>query len=485
MISWMQKNNRYLVWTIWIATIAFIGAGFVGWGSYQFGANSGKVAKVGDITIDKSRFDFAYRSIYDNYNQQLQGQLDEKKAKELKIQEQAMAMVESQAKLLNLAKHYGIQVSEVEIAQALQAMEGFQTNGKFDKKLYEQQLSNIKLKPTAYDAMLKDEIIVTKLMSLLRTAPTNFENDTVASAFLAENNIKYKVLTSQDVKIDTSDKSLNEYWVKNKNKFKHPTGYQVEILWTPLDMSGINDSEIAAIYQANSYKYVDGNGKQIAMELIKPMLAQEIAIEKTKKIAQKAYIDFKNGKTKASENRTLAQIDKAIPSEILNELKSSKSGDIIKPKVFENRYATIKLIKTIEPKVKNFNEAKNDIIDAYRNEISEKELKILSQNTLANISKSAEVDIKKVSLRDIVNLNGLNNQESLQFLQKLFTSTEENGIIVVDNKVVVYSILSKNILTRNDEESKMVYKNSSELKKSIFEANLLKSLNEQYITKNY
>ena len=24
MISWMQKHNKYLVWTIWIATIAFI-----------------------------------------------------------------------------------------------------------------------------------------------------------------------------------------------------------------------------------------------------------------------------------------------------------------------------------------------------------------------------------------------------------------------------------------------------------------------------
>ena len=49
MISWMQKHNKYLVWTIWIATIAFIGAGFVGWGSYSFGSKAGNVAKVGDV----------------------------------------------------------------------------------------------------------------------------------------------------------------------------------------------------------------------------------------------------------------------------------------------------------------------------------------------------------------------------------------------------------------------------------------------------
>ena len=51
MISWMQKNNKYLVWTIWVATFAFIGAGFVGWGSYSFGSKAGNIAKVGEVEI--------------------------------------------------------------------------------------------------------------------------------------------------------------------------------------------------------------------------------------------------------------------------------------------------------------------------------------------------------------------------------------------------------------------------------------------------
>ena len=33
MITWMQRHKRWLVITIWISTIAFVGAGFVGWGS--------------------------------------------------------------------------------------------------------------------------------------------------------------------------------------------------------------------------------------------------------------------------------------------------------------------------------------------------------------------------------------------------------------------------------------------------------------------
>ena len=39
MITWMQKHRKYLVVTIWVSTIAFVGAGFVGWGAYDLNAS--------------------------------------------------------------------------------------------------------------------------------------------------------------------------------------------------------------------------------------------------------------------------------------------------------------------------------------------------------------------------------------------------------------------------------------------------------------
>ena len=79
----MQKHNKYLVWTIWVATIAFIGAGFVGWGSYDFGSKAGNIAKVGSIEIPQTKLNTAYSNLYNQANNRLQGQLDEKKAKEM------------------------------------------------------------------------------------------------------------------------------------------------------------------------------------------------------------------------------------------------------------------------------------------------------------------------------------------------------------------------------------------------------------------
>ena len=51
MISFMQKHKKYLVITIWVSTIAFVGAGFVGWGSYDFSSTSNAVAVVGENKV--------------------------------------------------------------------------------------------------------------------------------------------------------------------------------------------------------------------------------------------------------------------------------------------------------------------------------------------------------------------------------------------------------------------------------------------------
>ena len=57
MITWMQKHKKYLVVTIWVSTIAFVGAGFVGWGAYDMNTNRAKsVAKVGNRNISIGEF---------------------------------------------------------------------------------------------------------------------------------------------------------------------------------------------------------------------------------------------------------------------------------------------------------------------------------------------------------------------------------------------------------------------------------------------
>ena len=70
MITWMQRHKKYLVITIWISTIAFVGAGFVGWGAYDLNKDrSASVAKVGNRVISVQEFQQAYGTHYNFYKQ--------------------------------------------------------------------------------------------------------------------------------------------------------------------------------------------------------------------------------------------------------------------------------------------------------------------------------------------------------------------------------------------------------------------------------
>ena len=63
MITWMQRHKKWLVITIWISTIAFIGAGFVGWGSYKYGTQGGVVATVGSREVSIEEYQQEYSNL--------------------------------------------------------------------------------------------------------------------------------------------------------------------------------------------------------------------------------------------------------------------------------------------------------------------------------------------------------------------------------------------------------------------------------------
>ena len=109
----------------------------------------------------------------------------------------------------------------------------------------------------------------------------------------------------------------------------------------------------------------------------------------------------------------------------------------------------------------------------------------LAESTLKNFDQNDATVSDFVKLEENVNLNPLNNQESLQFLQKLFTSSKEKGIISVFDKVIVYNILEQKLLPMDVNQTDFVKQTANKLKQSTFESNLIKMLDKQYPTEVY
>ena len=161
MISWMQRHKKWLVITIWISTIAFVGAGFVGWGSYGYNSSQGVVAKVGSESITYSTFSQEYDAVYAQYKQQYGDKFNEEVAKQINLQSKVFKNLVNKYLLLNYAKDLGFYVSDEEVARELISYDAFKDeNGTFSKDKYLTYLKTINKTPAYFEEFIAKEKLI-------------------------------------------------------------------------------------------------------------------------------------------------------------------------------------------------------------------------------------------------------------------------------------------------------------------------------------
>jgi len=485
MITWMQKHNRYLVWTIWIATIAFIGAGFVGWGSYSYGSKASAVGKVGDVEIPREKLDFTYRNLYERYREIYKGAFDEAKAKELGLLKQSFASLASQAQLLNLAEQYGIVVSEKELADDIAGMQAFQENGTFSKTVYKTYLQNRGLKSSTFESILRDELKVKKTIDLLESKALPPEHAAVASALSVADKIAYAVLSPADMNVSVSDSEARKVWEESKNDYMSPKRYRLAIHWTDTKTIPVTEKEVQDFYDKNSFNYISQDGKQFTLDKVKDLVTQDLRIKKGKKQALLDYIALKKGKRSSEENATLSLNDPLLSAALWSEVEQRDAGTLLKPKPVGSRYATVKILQAVAPAPLPFAKAKSSVIRRIQRERSAAMLEKKAQETLNNIDKASLQTSEYLSLSKPTPIPPLSQQESLQFLEKLFTSSGKKGIIRLSNRVVVYKVVDQTVGSSDENLTKNVQNETNLIKRRVFENTLFKRLNTQFPVKAY
>ncbi len=480
----MQKNNKFLVWTIWIATISFIGTGAT-MSLSGGGASAGTVATVGDIEISQTKLNVVYSRIYGQVNQQLKGKLDDEKAKKMGLIKQAFSQIATQAKVLNFAKDLGIVVSDEELVLERRKIEGFQKDGVFSREVYDNYLKSQRLKAKDFEATLREEITINKTMALLNAEALPLEIEAIGTAMNIADKILYKVLTTSDIAYVSDKAKIQTFWENQKENYMSKKKYELSLLWTSSADTNITDEELKNHYETNSFNYTDGSGKQLLFDAAKASVEKDLKLKKTKKSAQKAYIAFKKGIASDAEKITLQAGDLRLTQALWSEIKTKSIGDILKPKVVGEQYVTVKIESAKEPQVMSYEQAKEQVTSVYDIQAKKEGLLTLSETTLSTLSESNANMSDFVTINDHDNLKSLNSQESLQFFEKLFTSNKEKGIITLLDKVIVYNIIEQKLLPADNNQTDLVKKVVNRVKNKTFESNFLKMLDKQYPTEVY
>lgn len=440
MITWMQHHRKYLVITIWVSTIAFIGAGFVGWGQYSYGDKASAVAQVGDISITTEEFQKTYSNLFNQYNQVFQGKLDEKQAQQFGLQRQALKSLVDQALILNLANSYHITVSDEEVFNAIKNEKAFTNAGAFDKQRYAEVLSQNHLTIKEYETGMRKEMLIQKTLFLFMPKERALETETIAAAMGVADKIEYKLLTPSAITVAVDEAGLKAFWEKHQNEFKKEASY---------DLSIIHMGNLA-----------------------------------TQNDALRRYIDFKKGTLDPSvtiTKTTLTAQTNTFEPELLKEITAlTMDKPFLKPRKVGDEFVIIKLDAFNTATTKSYEEAKPEANALYLNETKKSKLQELAQNSYKTFSGTVSDFITHTQNAP---LSGLTTPESAEFTQKLFASKQKQGFLTLKSgNVILYNVLEQKLL----QDKTVAEENTAmKLKGNLLNQKLMKMLESKYPIKIY
>jgi peptidyl-prolyl cis-trans isomerase D len=404
-ISWMQKHKKWLVVTIWISTIAFVGAGFVGWGSYEMGKSGGTIGSVGDKEIEVRDVQNEYSKLYNQYQQMFGASFNNEMAEKLNLQSQAYNNVIQKYLLLNLADEIGIEATDKEIAASLVKYEPFLKDGKFDKEQYIKALKMNRSNPSEFEEDLKKNINIDKLTTILSHEVQENTMTKISNLFFAEDKIAIKIISSSKLRIMPKANDIKAYYEKNKENYKSIKQYKLLTKTFPIN----KENEKAS-----------------------------------KKDALKAYLQAKKNELTLEDTLLVDSSTIQFAQEDLEKIFKAKKGDFIKPLKTADSYVVAQLVEILEPSVQAYEEVQSQVKTDYMAELTQTMLNKEKEKVINNFD-GKEVGFVSKNMQEPI--AGLTKDETATFLNELFNSKTQMGDVTLGDKVVVFKILESRLGT--------------------------------------
>ncbi|EAI8629160.1 peptidylprolyl isomerase [Campylobacter lari] len=486
MLTWMQHHKKYLVITIWISVIAFVGAGFVGWGSYDFNTDrSNSVAKVGDEKISYDEFNLKYSQLFNYYSQLNNGNYTQEQAQKDGLDTQAINELIQEKLLLSYAKTLGLNVSEEEIAYDLAHQKIFHNaSGVFDKDLYYNLLARNNYTPKAYEKIIHDELLLKKINAILNLQIKQNELDMFGASFLMQDNLKIQIIKLDNKNIPIDEKELKQTWKKNKNLYKTQKSYELATYFLDPNTITVVDKEIQAYYEENKNDYKDFAGKILSLEQSKDKVIKDLKLSKLKLKANESYVALRKNELSFDKNITISDADIYYP---LENIQKAKENDFIKPFKFENGYMIAKLIKINPIQTMTFEQAKNEVSKLY---IREKTKTLLEEKAKLALDNFQGIDIgtySRDSSKGAKVGEMINDAEFSEFLMHVFDSNKAKSYVLFDDKAIVYEITKQTLKNKDKEEiyKFIIEQSAKQTKQALLKEELLKKLIELYPIQRY
>ncbi len=491
MITWMQRHKKWLVITIWISVIAFVGAGFVGWGSYDLNLNrASSVAKVGDEKISFTEFERRYSQIFSYYQNISNGTLTQEQAKEQRLDAIALQGLIEDKLLISFAKELGIGVSEDEILNALISNTNFwDLNGTFNKEIYYEVLRQNDLKSAEYEKMLSDGILLRKISVFFDLGAKQNEIEMLASNLYMQDNLEISVFKAQDTNKSIDEALLKQIYEENKEGLKTQAYYTISSYFLPVDTKNLDLNKLQAFYEENKAKYTDFAGKILNFDEAKESVSRDFALNELRKSANETYLKLNKKELDFQKEQNITNLDIYYP---LDELAKAKASSILKPIEFtkdnELGFLIIRLDVNAPERFKSFEEARAELLPLYEKIKHRTFLQAQASKNLANFKGKTTGFLNRDSVKDsAISDEVMNNAEFAYFLQSVFNSDLNSSAVIFDDKAILYKIKAQKLENpaKLEQYKEILIKDIRDLKSAELRSELLKELEKRYKVEIY
>ena len=492
MLTWMQHHRKYLIITIWISTIALVGAVFVNWGAYDFNLDrASNAAIVGNEKISYNEFNTRYNQIFNYYNQISNGSLDENNAEKIGLKELALNSLIEDKLLLNFAKDLGLNSNDNEIIEKLTQTRAFQNPiGEFNKTIYYEILHANGFMPKDYEKILSDEVIIDQLIKFFSLPSSESEIKMLAIAYFMKDSLSIAELNYDKKNIKINEEELKKFWEQQKEDYKTSKTYEISTYFLPLNDQNFSEEELQKFYNDanNRLNYEDQYGKILDFKLAKNKVAKDYGLIKLKNLANAKFLELKNNKEKFQKDESISDLSIYYPLDLLSKIKT---GDLLRPVRYKDGYMIIKINKINPIRIKTFEEARNEILPLYLSEKSKENLEKEAEERLKDFKGENIGFVTRDSLLSDIKMdkNIFNNAEFSYFLTNVFNSDQNASYVLLgDNKAVLYKINKQKIDISDDklnQHYETLKQNLQILKSDMIKQELINQLRKTYPIKIY
>ena len=380
--SWMLRGILILV-----------AVTFISWGGYSLIRERNKTyaAKVNGVTVDFEEFNNAYQNAIKQYRDALGPSFSEKMIEEFKLSERVLDELISKILMMQEVKRLGLTTSDEELRESIESIPAFQLEGQFDPRMYERALRLNRMSAEQFEQMQRENLILTKLVTLVRLNGGKISEDEVLETFRFENeriNLAFLKILPDSFKgqVTVNEIEEKEYYQKHQEEFRIPASVQIQYLvFRPSDFEGkaqVSPDDVKRIYDSQKERFKTPKRIKAREILVKvgPEDSSDKIDEKRKKVEEilekvKKTKDVASLAKQYSESETASKggdmgwVQKGAVDELLQTaLFSLKAGEISGVVKGMEGFYILKADQVTEEKQKSLDEVKDQILQTLKRE---------------------------------------------------------------------------------------------------------------------